>query len=397
MPAIVGLGAGPLASVLRSAAEHADWDDYFTAVYGAGAVKWPVHLDRLTWLYWSAPVELNVTCGISFERTALRVTRGGRLFSPYLAADGRSWLNVPPGTPWLPKFGRYKDANPYYPLSDYGVFVAPPESGHRQLHDTGVSNGKTSWTEVIRADKPNGTEAESFRTGTWFHGVRGSGIWLELGERGRHLDLRCLKTDAVTFEAQPRSFGPWDNSSTCLEAARLLTQRARAELLVADSHLGLALAGKYDTMVRHYWRDGRLEVVDFREQRSGRCSAPPCPKSRTCGGAATARHLGAGAVSSSSSQISAFRPCRCVDSLDILNCGAIDHPLVWTLAKQAQRDASRWPPRALIQKHCPRGAGWFQWRPTADLLAQNGRIAGLRRARTSAGETAPFPQRQGGV
>ena len=356
--------ASPLAGlVLRSAAEHPAWDNYLTAVYGA--VEWPVHLDRLTWLYWSAPVELNVTCGISFEHNV-----EWRQTAPHLAADGRSWLNVPAGKAWLPKFGRYKDTNPYHPLSDYGVFVAPPEGGKRHLHGR---MSEASWTEVIRADKPNGTAAESSRTGTWFYGVRGSGIWLELGGRGRHLDLTCVRTDAVKSETQPHSFGPWDNTSTCLDAVRLLTQRARAELSVADSHLGLALAGKYETMVRHYWRDGRLEVVDFRERSSDRCSAPPCPKSRTCGAGATARHLRVGTVGT-------LRPCHCVDSLDFLNCGANDHPLVWTLA-QAQREAERWPPRALIRKHCPKGTGWFRWRPTAELLEQNARIAGLRRKR----------------
>lgn len=359
--------AGPLAGrVLHSAAEHPAWDDYFTAVYGAGAVEWPVHVDRLTWLYWSAPVEINITCGISFERSVKRQPTA-RTPAPDLAADGSSWLNVPPGTAWLAKFGRYEDPNPYHPVSDFGMFVAGLADGQqmRPRHDDDSS--ASSWVEVIRGDKPT---VENSRTGTWFYHASGSGIFLELGARGRHLDLTCVRTDSNDLKQGPHRFGAWDNSSACRDAHLLMTQGARAEISTPDSQMGVALADKYDTMQRHYWRDGRLEVVDFRERNFDSCRATPCPK-RTCGGA-TARHLRAGMVGR-------LRQCDCVDSLGFLNCGAIGHPLVWALAEQAQRKAERWPPRALISKHCPKGTGWFPWRPTADLLEQNARIAAMRR------------------
>ena len=234
------LHADPLSDrTLHSADDDSEWTDYLTAVYGP-SLRWPVRLDSLTWLYWTAPVEIDVTCGTTFEVNAGPIKPG-------------VWLDIPPGTAWLPKYGKHTSRNPYLPASDFGVFVARKAARGSAARPAGAA-----WLEVLRFDQPS---TESSKTGTWFSPVTGSGIWLERGRQGRHLDLTCVRTQSGKFMRDvPTNISRWADDPACRHAAI-------PETLPSDSAMGLALGAQFDTMQRTYWRDGRPELADFREKR----------------------------------------------------------------------------------------------------------------------------------
>ena len=203
-PASVHVAAA-IPRVLLHEGQRPEWDSYLHAVYGP-SVSYPFRLDRLTWLYWTAPVELNVTCGISFEPK--------RLHHPHIPTDGKVGMTIPAGVAWLAKAGKYC-CDPYLPLADYGMFIAPR---HRELHLPSAHSLRTvpargaghdrklpqrRWAEVIRHDKVDQGSDENAGSGTWYHGVSGSGMWLELGSRERHLDWTCVWTDARRFTKAP--------------------------------------------------------------------------------------------------------------------------------------------------------------------------------------------------
>ena len=379
---VAGNVTAAIPRVLHHEGQRPDWDAYLHAVYGP-AVSYPYRLDRLTWLYWTAPVELNVTCGISFEPK--------RSYTPH---DGEVRINVPEGTAWLAKAGKYC-CDPYLPLSDYGMFIAPR---HPELHlptahglpsavpTRGVRHRapqqQRRWAEVIRHDK--GSD-ETPDTGTWFHGVTGSGMWLELGSQERHLDWTCLWTDALRFTKAPTRVGPWNISGLPCGGVRL----PNASSIPPDAMLASTLFDRYDTMQRLYFRDARIELVDLRRGSEPRCrghaghagtstglvNGSSC-LAQTCGGSA-AEHLRVGVVSAKGQ--ATLSPCNCSERHSLLNCGAHDHPLVWELGERVRIKANTWEPRTLVRRRCSRGRGSFTWRPTPAMLAMNEMAARRRR------------------
>lgn len=298
---------------LQTRGAHPGWDDYLSAVYGAG-VQYPVVLSDLAWFY---RCDCHVTdrwCNRSAALcAALELPHSGawrrnclplpdqheRVASSAAASGGR--LPVPKvwmepdqpscRTPFREAFVGLHLAshvrrnptwrgwpNPEVRLAPYGVWLYP------RPVPTCLANH--TWVEVIRIREPY----ESQRPLTWYYHAPGSGIWLNTGR----------STCVANTQRDARQFEP----AHVADAASLEARGFRAGVGV-DARLKSARARlAVDTMQRNGPFGNMLEIVDVRPEATQRCGRDGCTCSST---------LRAGWAAS--------RECRCSESASVLlNC-----------------------------------------------------------------------------
>eukprot|EP00316_Scyphosphaera_apsteinii_P015955 CAMPEP_0119327922 /NCGR_PEP_ID=MMETSP1333-20130426/71988_1 /TAXON_ID=418940 /ORGANISM="Scyphosphaera apsteinii, Strain RCC1455" /LENGTH=379 /DNA_ID=CAMNT_0007336645 /DNA_START=400 /DNA_END=1536 /DNA_ORIENTATION=- len=304
--------------MLHYSGERPEWDAYLQAVYRTRDIHYPFDVSRLTWLYWSAPlnVPVKIKCG---NYNVVEAFGDGML--------------------------------PVLSHPEVGFFVA-----HRAADPVAMQGGE-QWIEVMRSDKPD-SEGVGSKV-IWYHGVTGSGIWLHLG---RTLDLRCIWTQdhketywhdvrgaAGLFNQSVKSYRKKDGTSFhfylsvqsgCEIHAPML------DLLVStgypadeDELAAWGVAHGYDTMMRlgaiSMFRlkvpesHAVVEVADF---RAPRLLLPDENVPGPCGLPSTLR-LG----------LNAEQKCPCRGrhgkrKLWALNCG-LAHPLAWELANMTDAES----------------------------------------------------------
>ena len=170
--------AAALDLVLERPGQHPRWDAYLRSVYGSSAIEYPFALSRLTWLYWTAPldkpIQVHCQCGGPDKACPEKQVPHG---DGFIHKTGHTYANHDFKRTHI-EFNFTGDS-----LSALGFWVARPFQAR-------ACGAHSTSCEVIRVDKPNEREAGA----AWYNGAIGSGMWLRVGRLG---DFSCVTGWAI--------------------------------------------------------------------------------------------------------------------------------------------------------------------------------------------------------